>query len=740
MKTARAGRWWRRALAAAATLGALALALWYGAPWLVALPELAPLPSTRICDREGVLLGLIPGEDYYRCEPLPAGAPLPQHLAEALMAIEDHRFPHHGGVDLIACARALKDRLTGGPRSGASTLAMQLAKIGNGAGERSLSEKLREMLQARRMVMQWGRERLLREYLNRADFGNLCRGAESAALYYYGCPAAELAPEQAALLAALVQGPTRLNPLRHPQAALARRNLILRKLGRPELCALPLGVRGRELSAPAALGSRPGQLTIDAALQAACRRIAREEVERLRHQHVTQAAVVVVDNRCGDILVRIGAALPESPFGGRLDASAMPRSAGSTLKPFAYLMGFLREGQPNALWAGSVLADVPTLYRSAGGTRAPENYLGRYLGPITVRQALACSQNVPAMEVLNHEGGVEDFLALLRQFGYAVPGEAEELGLGLAIGNAHVTLLEQVRAYSALARGGSLPTLRQRMEEPVTSCQLPLGEHAAQHLFCLADIMSDPVARTAGFGSAPRLRFPFRCALKTGTSSNYRDNWCIGFTARYTVGVWVGNTNNAVMHGVSGVSGAGPIFHRVFKLLATREPQGLPPRPEGLTEVEIDRRTGLLPREDTPPECRWSELVLAGQHPTRQGHYDAQGRALLDARYADWLASSGQQHLYALDAATPSPRKPSILIPARGTELILDPTLPDHGRETELVSTLPAASARWHCRTLRIFQRGGRWWAELRPGQHRLLVEDPQSGQHAESTFTVRSR
>ncbi len=747
----RAARWWRIG-AALVGLPLLAFVLfWYALPWCVALPPLEPLPSAAVTDRHGELLGLLPGEDNYRCEPLPVDKALPPLLVRALLAVEDRRFEQHGGVDLLAGGRALRDRLLHGSRAGASTLAMQLAKIGNEAGERSWSQKLREILQARRLTMELGREQVLREYLDRADFGNLCRGAEAASLFYFGCHADELRPAQAALLAALVQAPTRLNPLRHPQAALARRNLVLRLMGEEDSCAEPLGVQANRLALPPQLTHEAGQLCIDGALQDACRRIAAEEVERLRRRNVTQAAVIVLDNRTGEVLVRLAAAKPDSPFGGQLDGCATPRSAGSTLKPFVYLLAFCRggEGKPGGLWPGSVLADVPTLYRSADGIQAPNNYAGRYLGPVTVRQALACSQNVPAMAALNREDGAEEFLAFLRRLGYSIPGRAEDYGLGLAIGNAHVTLLEQVRAYAALARGGSLPTLRFRMEQGAGREEglgagqgepLALGAHGPQHIYQITDILSDSAARAEGFGSAPMLRFPFGCAVKTGTSSNYRDNWCIGYTAQYTVGVWVGNFDNSPMQRVSGLSGAGPIFHRVFERLAEREPLRLPPRPDGLVESEIDRRTGLLPRADCPPSCRVAELALAGQEPAREGAHDARGRALLDSRYAEWLREAGQGHLYALDAAAPSDRRPQILIPAQGTYLVIDPTLPGEGRSIELRSTLPEATARWKSPTLRTYRRAGRWWAELRPGHHRLIVDDPVNGLRAESAFTVGER
>ncbi len=739
----RAARWWRLG-AALAGLPLLAFILcWYVLPWCVDAPPLPPQPSTAVTDRHGELLGLLPGRDHYRCEPLPADEPLPQELVRAIIAVEDHRFEQHGGVDLIAGARVLIDHIIGGSRAGASTIAMQLAKLGNNAGERSGREKLREMLQARRLIMERGHNQVMREYLNRADFGRLCRGAETASLLYFGCHAAELNTAQAALLAGIVQAPSRLNPLKHPKAALARRNLVLKLMGRDDCCAEPLGVRHHPLAVPHGLGQRAGQLTIDAGLQESCRRIAQEEVTRLRRQHVTQAAVIVLDNRTGDVLVRLGAAQPDNPSGGQIDGCTMPRSAGSTLKPFVYLLAFRRgsEGKPNGLWPGSVLADVPTLYRSRGGVQAPGNYNELYLGPVTVRQALACSQNVPAMGALNYEGGVDEFLDQMRLFGYHVSGTGPDYGLGLAIGNAHVTLVDQVRAYATLARGGSLPALHFRLpREGGEATPLDLGPYGAQHIAQITDILSDSAARAAAFGSAPMLRFSFGCAVKTGTSSNYRDNWCIGYTAQYTVGVWVGNPDNSAMHQVSGVSGAGPIFHRIFETLAEREPLGLPARPDGLISVEIDRRTGQLPRSDCPADCRVNELALAGQEPRQEGKHDKRGRALLNARYTQWLRRAGQSDLYALDATASTGLRPRILVPADGTRLVIDPLLPEGGRMIELRSTLPEASARWKCTTLRIYRRDKRWGAELRPGRHHIVVDDPVNGQRADAYFSVGTR
>jgi len=727
--------------------------LYYVLPWMAPVEEPAVVPSAVISDRHGEWLGILRGENLYRSEPLPQGD-LPENLVRAILAAEDKRFFSHGGIDALAALRAGWYHLMGKSKSGASTISMQLAKIaaqqraeaqGTTPAPRSWQTKISECLVARRWEMEHGKAWILRQYMDRVDLGNLCRGVEAAAHFYFGKSAHELDCPQAALLAALALAPSRLNPLRHPETALARRNRILERLG--ESTAAPLGVSGHALSDTPYTADVPGRLTLDAPLQRECKDIAERVLADLAPHHVTQAAIVVLDNRTGEVLVRLGVAQDHAAGSEQLDGTSMRRSAGSTLKPFVFAQAFA-----HGAWPGTVMADVPVIYRSLDGVQAPTNYNARYLGPISLRQALACSQNVPAMEALNRycsnpRGGVAEFLTLLRRLGYQIEGEAREYGLGLAIGNAHVTLLEQVRAFAALARGGSLPELRftlpprvigkQQVEQPVAKGVRVLDERIC---YLVSDILSDTHARAATFGMAPALRFPFRCACKTGTSSDYRDNWCIGYTREYTVGVWCGNFDNSSMENVSGVSGAGPIFHEVFELLSRREKMSFPPCPKGITEVEIDSRTGLLPRKDTPQECCVRELCLTGKEPTAAGRYDGQGRALLDSRYTEWLRRSGLGARFAVEAAAPAPRRPAILVPAEGSTVILDPVLPGGGRCISLKSTLPTATAEWRCDTLRLVRNGDRWHAELVPGTHTIFVEDKVNHLRARARFRVTER
>lgn len=708
----------------AGVLFGTAVAAYYLLPFCVEAPALTPPPEARVTDRHGELLGFVPGTDGYRCQRMET---VPPALARAVIAAEDKRFYRHGGVDAVALVRALWQNLSREGKSGASTVSMQVAKLYSPPAPRTLRTKLREVLQARRLEMTYSKEELLLAYLNRADFSNLCRGAETAAQFYFGKTAAELDIAEAALLAALVKSPSALNPLRYPESALRRRNHILWRLG--EECSAPLGVAGRSINAPAAAEGRAGQMTLDAALQTRCATIAREEVEKLSDSNVSQAAVVVADNRSGEVLVALPAACPDSPRGGALNGTQTPRSAGSTLKPFVYLMAF-RHGA----WPGTVLADVPTLYRSADGVQAPGNYNEQYRGPITVRQALACSQNIPAMEALERFGGVERQLELLRSVGFRVPGTAEEYGLGLAIGNAHITLTELVQAYSVLARSGSFLPLQMRL--PL--CQMaPQALLEPEHCYRLAHILSDSTAREAAFGTAPNLSFPFRVAVKTGTSSNFRDNWCVGFTAEYTVGVWVGNFDNSPMREISGVSGAGPIFHRVMSLLHAQGAATFPSCPPQLRSVVIDSRTGALATSVTPADYRREELATPEDlSRLPRGTYDAAGRAVLDSRYVEWYADCDRKHLFALAAEVPSGRRPAILIPAHQSTLTLDPTLPGEGALLELRSSLPAATVSWHSDTLRIIRRNGKYYARLTPGLHSIRASAPPN-LRAQSTFRV---
>ncbi len=708
----------------------LGLALLF--PFYLSTPSLPSeaLPTTAIYDRQGQWLTYLPQADYYRQEPLPTNEPIPPMVQRALLASEDKRFLSHIGVDFLAVGRALYQNMTGSARrSGASTITMQLAKMSLAASDRGLGTKLHEALLARRLEMSYSKEELLRAYLNHADFGNLCRGIQTASRHYFNKDARDLNAPEAALLIAQLQSPTRYNPFRYPERALAARNRILKLLG--EDCSHPLGLQRPVDNLPPHLKKYPGRLAIDPILQNYAYDVVQQEVSALSSRNVQQAALIVVRNETGEVLASIASANPLDPRGGQLDGTRVRRSAGSTLKPFVYLLA-LRAGENPS----SIYADVPTSFPDSSGIDAPSNFNNLFLGPITMRTALASSQNIPALLALNNHGGEAALLALLTDMGYEI--EEDIYGLGLAIGNAHVSLREQAAAFSTLARGGKVLPLRDYLDDARSEIK-PRDLLDPRYVYQLSNMLSDNDARVPGMGRADSLRFRFPCAVKTGTSSDFRDNWCVGYSPLYTVAVWVGNFDQSPMRDVSGLDGAGPIFQRVMRFL--HEDEILTPfaRPDGLQERSVDKRTGKLahsPEKYLATEWMTEEQIPTPANPT---DYDEEGRALLPVEFIDWYEAQGDlvKNMYSIDYDRDLNRAPRVLMPADGTVITLV------GNEDEemlipLRSTINPHHARWFCRSMRLEQRGDEWFALARKGEHTIFVEDRQSQRRSHCRIFIK--
>ena len=750
-----------RCLVRGAGAATLALAVWWVAPWWVAVPPglLDPPPASPVVvDRHGCPLARGTLADSSRATPV-ALADFPPDLIACTLAAEDKRFYDHAGVDWLATGRALLDLLSNRRVvSGASTLTQQLVKIGSPPAMRTPWTKLHEALAARHLERQWTKARILSAYLNRLDYGNLRTGAAEAARGYFQKPLADLSLAECALLAGLPQAPSRLNPLRHPQQALARRNLVLRRLAASQhadpgrigaALAEPLALRPLEAHEPApwlvcqALPGPPAsppaviRTTLELGLQRDLEAIVREETTKLRDANLRHAAVVVIHNPTRQILALVTSAAWGDPRGGQLNGTLVPRSPGSALKPFTYLLAMERNHRTPA----SILADIPSPFRTPQGIDLPENYDHAYRGPVTLRSALACSLNVPAMRELNALGGPAPLYQLLGSLGLTTLGpDPAAGGLGLTIGNAPVRLLELTNAYATLACGGRHlpPVLFPGQAAPPAAFQLPF---AATSFYLIGDILADPAARAPAFPPGGPLDLPFRCAVKTGTSSDFRDNWCLGFTPEFTVGVWAGNFENQPMKGLSGVAGAGPVFHRAMLRLHRDHAPTWFARPIGLMEVAIDARTGKRVAADLcNPQLR-SELVPAGLVPpaatTRD--CDAAGRALLDPTYAGWFASRHnlRRGELALDPAPEMLVPLQILTPADGTTFLLDPEIPSGSARLRPVTNLPG-TARWSSPTLRIEPATPEPVIHLTPGTHTLTATDPRTGAARVLTLHVK--
>lgn len=731
---------------------------------LVPLPAglFAPPPAgTEFLDREGRPLRLArPGEAPFQQRA--DYAEFPQALVHATLAAEDARFWSHPGLDWRGTLRAAGQLLWHRRIvSGGSTITQQLVKQAE-PRPRTFTAKAVEAVKALRLEQVWGKPRILGEYLNRVDYGNFTLGAPAAARFYFGKPVRELSPAECALLAALPQAPTRLNPLRRPERARQRQQWILdqmlrrgwltteehararseplrlvaqRQFDAPHFVDFLLGEASAQIGPLA--GQRAVRTTLDLPLHQFAERTLREHLTALRGQQVRNGAIVILDNRSGGVLAMVGSEDFFAPDSGQVNGAWAPRSAGSTFKPFTYALA-LEQGAT----AASVLADVPVSFATATGVFAPVNYDRRCRGPVSLREALACSLNIPAVRTLDEVGGPAPLLARLRDCGLGTLDQApEHYGLGLTIGNAEARPLELANAYACLARLGEFRPWQVVAEAPAGrgNARVCFSPAAA---WLIADVLADNEARAGAFGLSSALRFDFPVACKTGTSTGFRDNWALGYTPEFTVGVWVGNFDGAPMQEVSGVTGAAPILHALFVHLHARYGTTWYPAPTGLVERAVHRLTGHAVAEVQVRPAALSlvrrEKFLPPALPTDESaaDYDPRGRVCLPAEYADWFASADNPWRgVATVAAEPTALR--ITFPLPGTTFFLDGDLPEQGRRITLAAHGGGELA-WSSATLAIERRGHRQTASLQPGRHELTVRDPVTATTARTWVTVQ--
>jgi penicillin-binding protein 1C len=585
-------------------------------------------------------------------------AELSPWVVPALLAAEDARFYRHPGVDPLAVTRAFGQLLLSRRVvSGASTLTQQLARTLQPV-PRSARGKLYEMALALRIEASLPKNRILEEYLSRVEFGPNLFGIDAASRHYFGKPASTLDLAEAALLVSIPRGPSLYDPRRRPQLLERRRLRVLGRmallgsvtpaeLARAELTPMRVdsaaGAAGAEhlaFSLARRFASQAGERTrslrtsLNAELQREAERVAKATLPSLTAHDGDAISLVVLDNETSDVLAYVGSpAYFDEKRQGANDGVVAKRQPGSTLKPFLYAAAMEDLGYGPA----TLLPDLPRDYLVPGGSFAPRNYDQHFRGPVLLRQALGSSLNLPALEVTSRLGPPR-LLQMLRRFGFAsLERDAEHYGVGLALGDGEITLLELASAYAALARGGELLAPRLvlartgSMGEPVRTADEPAARVLRPELAALlSDILSDDAARMAGFGRDSVLNLPFPVAAKTGTSKGFRDNWAVGYTHEVTVAVWVGNFDGAPLRDASGITAAGPAFHELM-LAAMR---GRTPAPlfdrALLADVTVCTLSGKRPGAVCPH--RRLERFARGHEPQEicdihvLAHVDVQGR------------------------------------------------------------------------------------------------------------------
>jgi len=591
-------------------IGILALLPGFGG-WLM-LPGTLPgdgsssQHSLKLLDRNGVELRDIPSASGSRGRHLNLESVGPQ-LRDALIYSEDRRFYTHHGADWLAMARATKQNLRAGDKvSGASTITMQSARMAFGIGH-GYWDKVRQILIALKLEHNHSKGRILEYYLNHVPFSRTIVGVAEACNYYFSSDCQRLTLAQSATLAVLVRAPNRL--WGDMPTLLQRRDELLQRLARmgkvtDEAANLAIAdplnsdTHWADFLAPhftervyAEHGSPAGNTlhtTLDIALQRDTQALVKHHVESLARHKVNAAAVLVVDNSSGEVLAYVGSPdYFDEQNNGMVDYVQTRRQPGSAVKPFTYALA-MQQGYTLA----TLLPDLPLVFSTEAGPYRPQNYDGSFSGPRRLRETLANSLNVPALYTAIDIGS-EPLLQWYHQLGFdSLVEEADYYGAGLTLGNGELSLWELTHAYVMLARGGntvSLSTLYSGSE----------GRRGRQLMdrriaYLLSDVMRDPISREAEFGRNGPLDFKFPVAVKTGTSSDYRDNWVVGYSGELTVGVWVGNEQGTPLRSVSGVTGAGPLFHQVMVRAMQARSKRWQVRPDGLVDAAVCPLSGKV--------------------------------------------------------------------------------------------------------------------------------------------------
>jgi penicillin-binding protein 1C len=589
-------------------------------------------------------------------------------LKEAVVRAEDRRFYEHRGLDYRAIGAAAIQGLTSASLRGASTITMQLAALLDGElqttkGRKSFWQKCKQGLAALEMERIWSKDEILEAYLNLVTFRGELQGLAAASRGLMGKDPHGLDRSESLILASLIRSPRASSVEVVKRAIFLGESLKWPTDGRE----IPLKVRqiftGPNIPRPQValaphlarqlLLDRPNGSTLACTLDGETQRFALDRLHHhllpLRSQNVRDGAILIVENRTGEVLA-YGSDSGEPASGRFVDGVQAKRQAGSALKPFLYALAF----DERILTPASQLDDSPLDVAVFGGLYHPRNYESQFQGLVPVRVALASSLNVPAVRALSLVG-TEAFLNRLRHLGIkALDESADFYGPALALGSADVSLWELVNAYRTLANGGEWSELRLTFEKtPLSPRKKVFSPQAA---FMISDILSDREARSITFGLENPLATRFWAAAKTGTSKDMRDNWCIGYSPKYTVGVWVGNFSGEPMWNVSGISGAAPVWVEVMNWLP---------------------RNGAPARREPPPRLVREKIIFSHGSVSPREEWFIQGTesVLLEDK-------GGSYHQ-------------RILYPPPGTVFALDPDIPRDLQKIFFTMQTPQKAVRW---------------------------------------------
>ena len=678
-----------------------------------------------VLDRRGEPIQTLRVDPIERRLPWLRLADMSPALLTAIVFSEDRRFWEHSGVDWSALARRAFANLWNTRTRGASTLTMQLAglldaDLARPAGGRSVAQKLGQAWVATQLEATWTKSEILEAYLNRVPFRGELVGINALSQTLFDKHPSGLDAQEAAIAAVLVRAPNAAPP-RVAQRACA----VLQAQGRAcagvtALAEMALARRGgmplgEQLAPHLARQLEPGSGTLSSTLDAHLQRFAiqtlRRQLEELRGRNVEDGAVLVLDNQSGEVLAWVGSSGGLSAA-AQVDGVLARRQAGSTLKPFVYGLAF----EQKLLTPASLLDDSPLQLKTGSGLYLPQNYDRRHHGWVSARSALGSSLNVPAVRV-GAMLGADAVHARLNALGLGLRESGGFYGDSLALGSAEVSLLGLTNAYRALANGGrysdvvlqpavSAPASRSGAlasishgGAPAPAPTLPGARRAPAPVadpaaaFLVTDILADNNARARTFGLDSPLATRGFAAVKTGTSKDMRDSWCVGFTERYSIGVWVGNASGAPMHEINGLAGAAPIWQALVRQLHAGAVSRRPLPPPGVLQAAL--------RFDGVPEATRTEWFLAGTQP------------------------HGVQRL--------EQRRFGIDEPRDGSIFAIDPDMPPQAQRIRFAG----ATGTWRLDGKRVGSGREVAWSPW-PGRHELALIDPQGRVLQTVRFEVR--
>jgi penicillin-binding protein 1C len=583
-------------------------------------------------------------------------------LLQAIVLSEDRRFYEHSGVDWGAVAKSAWANVWNTRTRGASTLTMQLAgllddDLARPVGGRSVGQKLGQAVTATRLDARWKKSEILEAYLNRVAFRGEVVGIDALSQTLFGKHPGGLDVDESAIAAALLRGPNATPAVVAQRAcgvlqlqkidckgvtALAQ-TALLRQGGMPLGEQLAPHFARQVVTGDAATQASTQRTTLDARLQRFAVGTLRRQLAELSGRNVEDGAIVVLDNASGEVRAWVGSSGSYSDA-AQVDGVLARRQPGSTLKPFVYALAFERR----LITPASLLDDSPAQLATTNGLYLPQNYDHAFKGWVSARTALGASLNVPAVRV-GAMLGPDALVERLNALGLALPETGGFYGHSLALGSADVSLLALTNAYRTLANGGlfSPPALR-------GATGAPKRVQGAAASWLVTDILADNAARARTFGLDSSLVTKGFAAVKTGTSKDMRDNWCVGFTDRYTVGVWVGNASGEAMHDVSGVSGAAPVWQALVRQLHDGAPSKRPAVPAGVVTMPI--------RFDDQREAPRDEVFVAG---TEQARWRASAQVRGTQRFG--IVSPRDGSIFAIDPDMPPAAQRIVLEGEGGT-------------------------------------------------------------------------